>query len=204
MRCRCGLACNCTGQPASQPASYPTTHSPTQAPPRAAHKEVQLRLGPQARTQLLSPPLLIVSPLRRATQTGLLAFAPQVAAGKLPVLAHEGCHERGGRHTCDKRLSKSSLTRAHPAVSYALIEDEEDPLWGDGAAREPLEALARRGVGFVDWLLARPERCVAVAAHSAFLLALFNAVLDTADDDAARGWFATGEMRTVLLSTVTG
>jgi len=118
----------------------------------------------------------------------------------LRVLAHEGCHERGGRHTCDKRLARSALASAYPAVSYALLEGEEDPLWGDGTAREPWEALARRGVDFVDWLLARPERHVAVATHSAFLLALFNAALDAAGDEAVRSWFATGEMRTVLLT----
>ena len=48
--------------------------------------------------------------------------------------------------------------------------------------------------------MARPEQHVAVAAHSAFLLALTNAVLDAAGDEAVRGWFATGEMRTVLLT----
>ena len=59
----------------------------------------------QPRTQPLSPQLLVVSPLRRATQTGLLAFEAHVQAGRLPVIAHEGCHERGGKHTCDRRLA---------------------------------------------------------------------------------------------------
>ena len=40
---------------------------------------------------------------------------------------------------------------------------------------------------------------MAVAAHSAILLALFNAVFEC-DDDATRQWFGTGEMRTVLLT----
>ena len=56
----------------------------------------------------------------------------------MPVLAHEGCHERGGRHTCDRRLARSALARAYPAVSYALIEAEEDPLWGDTAGSKCL------------------------------------------------------------------
>ena len=162
----------------------------------------------QTRTQALAPQLLVVSPLRRATQTGLLAFEPHVTSGRLPVLAHELAHERGGRHTCDKRLSRTALAAAYPKVSYALLESEEDPLWGDGVTRESWEALARRGVGFVDWLLARPETHVAVAAHSAFLLALFNAALEAqedadeedADEVGVRAWFGTGEMRTVLLT----
>ena len=58
------------------------------------------------------------------------------------MIAHEGCHERGGKHTCDRRLARSVLTSAYPSVSYALIETEEDPLWGEGVTREPWEALA--------------------------------------------------------------
>ena len=40
---------------------------------------------------------------------------------------------------------------------------------------------------------------VQVASHSAFLLAIFNAVFLT-DDAAACTWFGTGEMRSVLLT----
>ena len=36
----------------------------------------------------LKPQLLIVSPLRRATLTGLLAFEPHVKRGELSVIAH--------------------------------------------------------------------------------------------------------------------
>ena len=50
----------------------------------------------------LAPELLIVSPMRRATQTGLLAFQQHVQSGGLKALALELCHERAGRHTCDK------------------------------------------------------------------------------------------------------
>ena len=117
----------------------------------------------------------------------------------MPCLAHELCHEIGGRHTCDKRLSKAALAAQFPAVSYELIEAEDDPFWGDGVSREPWEEVARRGAGFALWLRGRPETHVAVAAHSAFLLATFNAILTT-ETEEARGWFGTGEMRTVMLT----
>lgn len=156
----------------------------------------------QARTTREKPQLLVVSPMRRATQTGLLAFAPQVDVGWLPVVAHELCHERAGRHTCDRRLSRTELSKQFGArVSYALLESEEDPYWGDGVTREPWEGVVGRGIAFAAWLRAQPEAHVAVAAHSAWLLAMFNAVLTTDDgDEETRGWFGTGEMRTVLLT----
>jgi len=146
----------------------------------------------------LKPQLLIVSPLRRATQTGLLAFAPHVERKQLPVIAHELCHERAGRHTCDKRLAKGELALAFPAVDYSQLQDEEDPFWGDGWTREPWKELGLRAGRFADVLFAREETHLAVAAHSAFLLAIFNAVF-ACDEEATRTWFGTGEMRTVLL-----
>lgn len=160
----------------------------------------------QARTAPLSPELLVVSPMRRATLTGLLAFEAHIAsasagAAALPVLANELCHERAGRHTCDKRLSRAELAKLYPAVDYSLIEAEDDPYWGDGVTREPWLGVATRAGRLAEWLLARPESRVAVAAHSAFLLALFNAALDC-DHEELRAWFGTGEMRTVLLTPV--
>ena len=151
----------------------------------------------QERAAALQPELLVVSPLRRATQTGLLAFEKHVAAG-LPTVAVELAHEMGGRHTCDRRLSKTELVAAYPAVSYELLESEEDPYWADGVTRESWESLARRAAALVGWLRSRDETHIVVAAHSAFLLSVFNAVLVTQSEEA-RGWFGTGEMRTVML-----
>lgn len=194
----------------------------------------------------LKPQLLIVSPLRRATVTGLLAFEPHVKRGGLRVMAHELCHERAGRHTCDKRLAKSKLQALYPAVDYSQLEAEEDPFWADGWTREPWQdvrerpnanflsrqdlpnkdvrpkasqppklllllsltqhalrtaQLGLRAGKFATALFDRPEIHLAVAAHSAFLLAMFNAVFEC-DEEATRLWFGTGEMRTVLLTSV--
>ena len=91
------------------------------------------------------------------------------------------------------------MSAKFPAVDYAAIESEEDPYWGDGTAREPWKDLGVRAGAFATWLFERPETHVAVAAHSAFLLATFNAVLDC-DGEETRQWFGTGEMRTVMLT----
>ncbi|OLP80076.1 Phosphomutase-like protein 3 [Symbiodinium microadriaticum] len=112
----------------------------------------------QPRAAALAPELLVVSPMRRAMQTGLTAFERHVAEGRLPVLAHELCHERAGLHTCDRRLPKTKLAELFPAVDFKLLESEEDPYWGDGWKREDLPAMATRAGRFIEWLLARPEQ----------------------------------------------
>jgi len=114
-------------------------------------------------------------------------------------VATDLCHEIGGKHTCDKRLPITELKQAFPSVDFSEVADEEDVLWLDGRTRESLLDLSHRSAKFVEWLGRRPEKRIAVAAHSAILLAIFNAVLTT-DTDEARKWFGTGEMRTVLLT----
>ncbi len=47
---------------------------------------------------------------------------------------------------------------------------QEDPFWGDGLVREPLEAVARRASELIAALWARPEKHIAVAAHSTILV----------------------------------
>ena len=75
--------------------------------------------------------VLVVSPMRRAIQTGLLAFEEQVARG-LPVVATEAAHEIAGRHTCDCRLPLADLAAQFPTVDFSGVGSEEDPFWGDG------------------------------------------------------------------------
>ena len=70
--------------------------------------------------------------------TGLIAFDKHVAGG-LRVVAHELAHEQAGKHTCDKRLARGALAAQFGAVDFALLETEDDPYWGDGRTREPLE-----------------------------------------------------------------
>lgn len=136
--------------------------------------------------------------MRRATQTGLLAFEAHVREGCLPVIAHELCHETGGKHTCDKRLDRADLKREFPSVDYSFLSSESDPLWGDGLIRESGIEMSKRCADLMLWVSSRKERQLVVAAHSGFLVTLFNAVLDIENPDDST-WFGTGEMRTMVL-----
>ena len=157
----------------------------------------------QERASTLSPQLLVVSPLRRATRTGLVAFEEQISNG-LNVVALELLHETAGRHTCDRRLSRTALQETFPQVNYSEIDSEEDPLWGDGMTRESNLSIATRASQFTEWLASRPEQRIAVATHSGFLCALFTSVLQYASsqeqEHVPSPWFGTGEMRAMRLT----
>ena len=132
---------------------------------------------------------------------------------RLPVLAREECHEIAGKHTCDRRLSKTRLTELYPMVDFSQVDAEEDPFWGDGTWREPLKEVAGRAAAFMAWLEGREETHIAVACHGVFLLSLFNGVLTVEGEEeeggqggqgregpsSLRDHFATGEMRSVVL-----
>eukprot|EP01047_Picozoa_sp_COSAG01_P075258 COSAG01_NODE_12842_length_1677_cov_3.245247_1_plen_294_part_00 len=157
----------------------------------------------RARTQLLSPQLVVVSPMVRATQTALLGWAHLVegATTTVPFVAHEGAREPGGVHTCDQRRPLSELQKEFPMIDYSLVEPlgEEDPLWHD-TQRESTTEVCDRGYALLEWLHARPETDIALSSHSSILFTLLNAVMtpETPGKGLAQ-WFLTGEMRSVQL-----
>jgi len=147
--------------------------------------------------------LVVLSPLTRTTQTALLAFEHLIAnastSAKVPFVAHDGCHEIGGVHTCDRRRSLSELRRDFPAVDYQTASvREDDPLWS-ASHRETLPEVAARGYDFLLWLRQRRERNIAVVSHSTFLRTLFNAVLHC-ESPSLQDRLETGEMRSVRLT----
>lgn len=150
--------------------------------------------------------LVVVSPVRRATETALLAFSPLLAAvqsgGKptVPFLGHEDCAERRHANVCDKRRPMAEVRSEFPMVDWSLVANEEDTIYSDTEA-EPWRAVSDRGYEFLLWLRARPEKEVAVATHSAWLFALMNTVVECTDPSLAE-WFMTGELRSMVFEFV--
>lgn len=174
------------------------------------------------------PTLLVTSPMRRAVQTLMFAFGDASAAG-VPIVAHELCREAfhgTDPSVYDSRLARSALQNAFPQVDFTshVLEPEppsngvaaavdesaavDDPLWWHCSS--PFGHVGPRGVDeaaigehayrFLEWLMGRPERVIAVATHSNFALALYHACLDGAPDTPQV--LHTGELRALTVSAV--
>mmetsp|Transcript_9403 Transcript_9403/g.28080 ORF Transcript_9403/g.28080 Transcript_9403/m.28080 type:complete len:278 (+) Transcript_9403:40-873(+) len=143
------------------------------------------------------PQLIALSPNCRALQTGVIAFRELI--GKVPFLAHEMVREETGIHLCDKRRPTSEQASEFPMVDFSLMTEEEDVIFQSDRRESKME-LVDRIYSFLEWLESRDESVVGVSSHSAWLLTVFNASLDA--DESLKGWFQTGEMRSVVLEFI--
>ena len=127
-------------------------------------------------------------------------------------MAHEGVREELGTLLCNKRRPLSETERLFPGVDFAhLPHGEDDAMWenhvkktanDDGMpTRETMEDMSHRCYDFlVDFLLLRPEREIVVVGHSAWLLAMTNAVLDVGSDEGLiTPMFGQAELRSMEL-----
>jgi broad specificity phosphatase PhoE len=131
--------------------------------------------------------LIVVSPLTRTLETAMHIFGPPRKPGvpkfmcdtfedtNLPrpkFLVREECRERWGLYTCDGRRPISETAKEFPDFDFSEVEHDEDMYYTPH--REPSEHCMARGVSFLEWLNARPEKCIAVVTHSSFLRHLFS------------------------------
>lgn len=148
---------------------------------------------------LLSPELVVVSPLQRTIQTALLSFAHHRRDG-IPWMAHEGCREELGLLVCNKRRSLSEIQQDYPHIDYSFMVSEEDTLFYNDR-RETLLEKSERVYGFlVNFIRNRPETEIAVVGHSAWLFNMCNAVMDCGNDESLTSWFLTSEIRSMRVS----
>jgi broad specificity phosphatase PhoE len=188
---------NCTNTP-ENPYVMPEI---TDAPLTAKGREQAALLQPviAALNEDQKPQLVVLSPNCRALQTGVIAFRELLTAD-VPFLAHEMVREETGIHVCDKRRPTSQQASEFPMVDFSLLTDEEDAIFQHDK-RETKAELTERIYTFFEWLETRDETIVGVSSHSAWLLAVFNANLQITNGDL-KGWFQTGEMRSVVLEFV--
>jgi broad specificity phosphatase PhoE len=127
----------------------------------------------------IAPELLVVSPLRRATETILIGFHAAGMHGTVPIVAHEGCREQLGVFLCDKRSDIADYVEdgRYHRVDFSHIQSDSDTLWQE-TYRESMLEMAQRAEDLLLWLLReRPEREIVIGTHSAWLMAVFHIVL---------------------------
>ena len=131
--------------------------------------------------------LVVISPLTRACETAQIVFSESPGEyGGLSVppphiLVMEECRERHGRYVCDGRRKVTELSEEFPRFDFSAMPSEEDLLYGDG--RETSMDCRGRAMKLMQWLSARPQRCVAVITHSEFLRYLFGQFGDTLHEE---------------------
>jgi len=110
--------------------------------------------------------VVISSPLTRAIETALGIF------GDADVPFEITCrHRERLESSCDVGRSPSHLARDFPKLAFDHLQD---PWWhvGEtderGFATEPLDVFEQRVANFAEWLMARPERTIAVIGHGTF------------------------------------
>ena len=212
-------------RPPFAPARLAELRHLVDAPLNAKGRAEAAANAPAARALAPQPALVVVSPLRRATDTALAAFEHLALAGAAPraaVVAHDACRESCHcRNVCDMRRRVAAIAADYPFIDYAAVVDpapsappsaapsaapsadeEEEDGGAVGLEGETVDSLVERAHGFLCWLFAEPRAgvSVAVGTHSIFLAALTAGVLHFDDEaDARARYFETGEMRTLVV-----
>lgn len=176
--------------------------------------------------------LIVISPLVRALETACITFEDHlpsinksgVAGSEVQArwIAHEGIREELGLLLCNQRRPLRETLVQFPHVDFSLLthhESDEDVYWkqhrertstsinnvGRMPQRESMEDMSHRAYDFlVEYLYRRPEREVAVVGHSAWLLAMTNAVIEF-DEESGGGeefgtMFGQAELRSAALT----
>ncbi|CAB9529013.1 mutase-like protein [Seminavis robusta] len=152
------------------------------------------------RTQgaMLSPQVMIVSPLLRAIQTAMLSFGDH--ADTVDWIAHEGAREQTGLLQCNKRRTRTEAAQEFPHVDFSTLQDDDDVMWQPDARESPKDETQRIYEFLTDFIMKRPEDELAIVGHSAWLFSMCNAVIDCGEAQELRSIFQTSEIRTMRLS----
>ena len=112
--------------------------------------------------------LLVVSPMRRTSQTATLCFPDLIHS--IPWIGLEYVREQSGAHPCDRRRPISEQAKYFPYIDYTHCTSDIDDLYAlYPNTREPDEEVTKRGLSFINWIKQRPETDIIIVTHSAYI-----------------------------------
>jgi len=195
---------------------------------KGIQQAVQLReylsMRPSGGRSFTAFDLVVVSPLTRTCETALHVFGKPRAPGvpafldggmaptntpefqsglKVPAprfLVREECRERWGHYVCDGRRDIQEIASEFENFDFSEVLTDRDAFYTD--ARESDDHCCKRALAFLEWLNARPEKCIAVVTHSSFLRHLFGQFgdnLHSTDMDTLQRMAGNCELRSVVL-----
>lgn len=151
----------------------------------------------------LVPELFVMSPLRCATQTGLLAF-PEYAPGSVREktwLCHNSLMECANGTLRDSVSNVDELQESFPGVDYSLCRNPTVANLvsntGLGRSEESKADLLQRTNSFLEWVKGRDERIIFVSSHAAWLQCFCDLTLKLGSQKHNWGNFKSGEMRAI-------
>jgi len=112
---------------------------------------------------------VVTSPLTRAIETALHIFD-----GGPPIEVDARARELL-THSCDVGRSPAQLAAQFPVVEFDHLEDiwwHQGPANEHGVAREPVPVFEARVAEFRNWLVAQPDRNMALIGHGNLFKAL--------------------------------
>jgi len=147
----------------------------------------------------INPQLVVVSPLSRAIDTGIIVFGTQ----DLPYICIESLRERSGMLLNGQRREVEYLRKKYPAINFDDISPGSDAGWEKYGAEmlETKEACARRAYESLLWIVkTRKETEVAIVAHGGLFHEMTNGIpeLIKCDQNTAER-FHNCELRTLKL-----
>lgn len=122
--------------------------------------------------------LVVTSSLTRCLQTTQHVFN----GVQVPIIVHEYAREFPmGLQYSNKRRVKSVLEKEFANYDFSNVKSEEDELW-NSKNHETEEELKNRTKKLVEYLSKRPEKNIAVVAHSTFIMNLLYDTIDESHD----------------------
>lgn len=115
----------------------------------------------------LEPDLVVVSPLRRAVQSALIAFpthTAQTSLSSIPWICHPMVMEQANGNKSEFVSSHQDLEETFPGVDFSLLKNGDSIDELNGKAKVPLFEskidLMSRTDAFLRWIKERDERVI--------------------------------------------
>jgi broad specificity phosphatase PhoE len=103
--------------------------------------------------------VVFTSPLVITLHTSSILFKQHC----IPIIASEDIRERYDRHPVNNRQDITQLKELYQSIDFSEIISNEDLLYNTP------DDLEERAKSFIKYVLARPEKCMAVVSHETFL-----------------------------------